>query len=154
MKESRIGTNGSSEDPGVQAGFALVTVLLLLAALYAGATGIFVAGRSELRASLAHVAAIQAFHTAQAGLVTWLAEPAPPAAWTYNIDGAIVQVSAYRLLSVDSVIVLYRIVSRSEVGSGAGERNPSAAARGVSILGSRTLAGPIMPVRGSWRERF
>ena len=46
--------------PTGRRGFALLAVLILLTALYLGATGIFLAARAELRIGVSHAASSQA----------------------------------------------------------------------------------------------
>jgi hypothetical protein len=131
----------------------LVAVLVLLAALYLGATGIFLAARAELRIGISHVASSQAFYLAEAGLFTWLASAAQPSVASYEIGGETVAVHASRLIRIDSVTVVYRISSRATVGrSNAG--GPGIAARETSMLGRRIRAGPVSAVNGTWSEVF
>lgn len=144
---------GRSDDEDRQGGFALVAVLLLLAALYVGATGIFMAARAELRIGISHTASSQAFHIAQAGLATWVNSSVQPALATYSIGGTTVDVMATRLLAVDSVTTLYRVVARATVG-GTDERNPGLATRQTSLVARRSGAGPVVAVTGTWRENF
>lgn len=134
-------------------GFALIVVLLLLAALYAGATGIFVAARAELWAASNLAEAERAFHAADGGLVAWLADPIQPATKDYPIGGVVVRVEVLRLLEVDSITSLYRIVARAARLVPGG---PSIAVvdRTVTMLGLRAGAGRVEPAAGTWRERF
>ena len=134
-------------------GFVLVAVLILLAALYVGATGIFLAARAELRIGISHAASSQAFYLAEAGLATWLASAAQPSEASYEIGGGTVAVQATRLIRVDSVTAVYRIAARATVG-GANAGDPSIAARETSLLGRRIRTGPVSAVNGSWREVF
>lgn len=137
--------------PGDTAGFALVVVLVLLAALYLGATGIFLAARAELRVGSTHAASSQAFHLAEAGMTTWLASAVQPSTVEYAIGGETVVVEAATLLRVDSVTVAYRIVAHAEVG-GASPADPGSATRQTSVVGVRTDGGPVRAVPGTWRE--
>ena len=125
-------------------------MLVLLAALFAGATGIFMAARAELRIGIAHAASSRAFYLAEAGLATWLAGPVYPSTAVYPIGGDPVSVEAHRLLRVDSVTVLYDLESSARVGSGGGD--PGTAARRTRLLARRTGAGLMVPVSHSWRE--
>jgi len=134
-------------------GFALVMVLVLLAALYLGATGIFLAARAELRTGISHVAADQAFHLAEAGLVTWLSSGVQPSHAEYAIGGATVVVEAAPLLRVDSVTTAYRIEARVSVGGG-GPADPAMATRRTGVLGLRAGTGPVTAVGGTWRENL
>ena len=134
-------------------GFALVAVLLVLAALYVGATGIFMAARAELRIGISHTASSQAFHIAQAGLATWLSSNVQPAVASYSIGGTTVDVVATKLLAVDSSTILYRVVATATVG-GTHERDPGLATRQTSLVARRSDAGPVIAVTGSWRENF
>jgi hypothetical protein len=134
-------------------GFVLVAVLVLLGALYLGATGIFLAARAELRIGVSHAASSQAFYLAEAGLATWLASAAQPSEASYEIGGGTVAVQATRLIRVDSVTAVYRIAARATVG-GANVGDPSIAARETSLLGRRIRTGPVSAVNGSWREVF
>lgn len=153
-------TRGGTIDPtacrtGLAAdrgGFALVAVLLLLAGLFAGATGIFLACRADLRIAIGHAASIRAFYLAEAGLATWLAGPVQPAAVTYGIAGDSVRVEARLLLRVDSATVVYEVSARADVGSAAG--SPDAAVRRTRLLARRTGAAVALPVEGSWHEDF
>jgi hypothetical protein len=133
-------------------GFALVAVLLLLAGLFAGATGIFLACRADLRIAIGHAASIRAFYLAEGGLATWLAGPVQPAVATHGIGGDSVRVEARVLLRVDSATVVYEVSARAEVGSAAG--SPDAAVRRTRLLARRTGAAVAVPVEGSWREDF
>ena len=144
---------GRREDENRQGGFALVAVLLLLAALYVGATGIFMAARAELRIGISHTASSQAFHIAQAGLATWVNSSVQPALASYSIGGTTVDVVATKLLAVESVTTLYRVVARATVG-GTDERNPGLATRQTSLVARRSGADPVVAVIGSWRESF
>ncbi len=127
--------------------------LLLLAALYVGATGIFMAARAELRIGISHTASSQAFHITQAGLATWANSSVQPALASYSIGGTTVDVVATKLLVVDSVTTLYRVVARATVG-GTDERNPGLATRQTSLVARRNGVGPVVAVTGSWRENF
>ena len=130
-----------------------MAVLVLLAALYVGATGIFLAARAELRIGISHAASSQAFYLAEAGLATWLASAAQPSVASYEIGGGTVAVQATRLIRVDSVTAVYRIAARATVG-GANAGDPGIAARETSLLGRRIRAGPVSAVNGSWSEVF
>lgn len=132
-------------------GFILVAVLVVLGALYLGATGIFLAARAELRIGMSHAASSQAFYLAEAGLATWLASAAQPTQVSYEIGGGTVAVQATRLIRVDSVTAVYRITARATVG-GANAGDPATAARETSLLGRQIRTGPVSPVNGSWRE--
>ena len=146
-------SRSEDEDEIRQRGFALVAVLLLLAALYIGATGIFMAARAELRIGISHTASSQAFHITQAGLATWANSSVQPALASYSIGGTTVDVVATKLLVVDSVTTLYRVVARATVG-GTDERNPGLATRQTSLVARRNGVGPVVAVTGSWRENF
>lgn len=132
-------------------GFALVAVLVLLAALYLGTTGLFLAARAELRIGLSHVASGRALYLAEAGLATWLSSPVQPSIALYEIDGDTVEVAAVVLIRVDSLDVLYRLRSRVTVG-GASSSDPTRASREISRLGLRRGSGPVVAVRGTLRE--
>lgn len=134
-------------------GFILVAVLVVLGALYLGATGIFLAARAEFRIGISHAASSQAFYLAEAGLATWLASAAQPTQASYEIGGATVAVQATRLIRVDSVTAVYRITARATVG-GANAGDPGTAVRETSLLGRRIRTGPVSAVNGSWREVF
>jgi len=125
-------------------------VLILLAALFAGATGLFMAARAELRIGIAHAASSRAFYLAEAGLATWLAGPVHPSAADYLIGGDSVSVEARLLLRVDSMTVLYDLEARAHVGSGGGD--PGSATRWTRLLARRAGDGPMVAVGGSWRE--
>lgn len=132
-------------------GFALVAVLVLLAALYLGATGIFLAARAELRIGANHAASSQAFYLAESGLATWLASPLQPSVATYVIGGETVSVRGTVLIRVDSVTLLYRVSSRADVGTGrAGETG--AASREISLLGVRVRSDPVVAIHRTWSE--
>lgn len=146
----RAAEDGRGRDRG---GFALLAVLVLLTALYLGATGIFLAARAELRIGVSHAASSRAFHLAEAGLATWLAGPLQPSVTSYEIGGITVVVSATKLIRVDSTTVVYRIASRAVVGSpGAGD--PGTATRSTGLLARRTGTDPVRAMRGSWRENI
>lgn len=137
--------------PTGRGGFALVVVLVLLTALYLGATGIFMAARAELRIGTSHVASSQAFYLADSGLATWLASPVQPSVVEYTIAGEAVTVRATRLLRVDSVTALYRISAHATVGNGYGN-DPGMASRKTSLLGVRIRSDPVRAIDGTWRE--
>lgn len=132
-------------------GFALVVVLVLLTALYLGATGIFLAARAELRIGISHSASSQAFYLAESGLATWLASAVQPSLVEYTIAGETVTVRAIRVLRVDSVTAVYRISAHATVGSG-GESDPGMASRESSLLGMRIRSDPVRAINGTWRE--
>jgi Tfp pilus assembly protein PilX len=134
-------------------GFALVLVLIVLAALYLGATGIFLAARAELRIGISHAASSQAFFLAEAGLATWLASAVQPSEVKYEIGGDTVTVRATVLLRVDSATVAYHVVAQATVGA-VNSPDPGLATRQTSVLGLRTDQGPVRPVRRTWREIF
>ena len=134
-------------------GFALIIVLVLLAAVYAGATGIFVASRAELRAGTSLAEAEKAFHAAEGGLVTWFADPVQAANTAYEIGGVTVQVEAVPILVVDSATVLYHIIARAEWRA-AGDPTVAVAQRTVTMVGVKAGAARAAPVFGTWRERF
>ena len=144
-------TGERSNAPAQAVGFALVAVLVLLVALYLGATGIFLAAKAELRIGVSHVASSQAFYLADSGLATWLASPVQPSAESYEIGGETVTVLATALLRVDSVTVLYRIAARATVG-GTHPGHPGIARRETSLLGRREGLGPVRRIVGTWRE--
>lgn len=133
-------------------GFALVAVLLVLAGLFAGATGIFLACRADLQIAIGHAASIRAFYLAEGGLATWLAGPVQPAAATYRISSDSVRVQARRLLRVDSTTVIFEVSARADVGSAAG--SPDAGTRRTRLLARRTGPALAIKVEGSWREDF
>lgn len=137
--------------PTGRRGFALLAVLILLTALYLGATGIFLAARAELRIGVSHAASSQAFYLADSGLATWLASPVQPSVVDYTIAGEAVSVRATRLLRVDSVTALYRISAQATVGSGYAN-DPGMASRGTSVLGLRIRSDPVRAIDGTWRE--
>jgi hypothetical protein len=148
--------HASPDGPGVSrqetsGGFALLMVLVVLGALYVGATGLFLAARAELWIGISHVASSQAFYLTEAGLATWLAGPVQPARADYTIGGHMVAVHATPLLRVDSIQVLYRIEAWTAVGSGR-PGDPAAARRGASLLGVRVRDEFVRAVPGSWRE--
>jgi hypothetical protein len=128
-----------------------VAVLVLLAALYVGSTGIFLAARAELRIGINHTASSQAFYLAESGLATWIASPVQPSTAQYSIGGETVLVRATKLLTIDSVAALYRITSKSTVGGGYAS-NPGVAVRETSVLGLRLGTGRVGVVRRTWRE--
>jgi hypothetical protein len=130
-----------------------VAVLVLLAALYMGATGIFLSARAELRIGISHAASSQAFHVAEAGLATWLASAAQPSLASWEIGDGTVAVRALKLIQVDSVTAVYRIAARAIVGS-ANAGDPGIATRQTSLLGSRLRTDPVRAIDGSWREIF
>ncbi|MBT8477718.1 MAG: hypothetical protein KJO06_02290 [Gemmatimonadetes bacterium] len=132
-------------------GFALVAVLVLLAALYVASTGIFLAARAELRIGVNHAASSQAFYLAESGLATWLASPVQPSAAQYTIAGETVAVRATKLLTLDSVTVLYRIAAKSSLGGGH-TGNPGVASRETSVLGLRIGSGRVSAIRSTWSE--
>jgi len=134
-------------------GFVLVAVLVLLGALYLGATGIFLAARAELRIGISHAASSQAFYLAEAGLVTWLASAAQPSVVSYEIGDGTVAVQVTRLIRVDSVTTVYRITARAIVG-GTNVGDPGIATRETSLLGRRIRTGLVSAVNGSWSEVF
>lgn len=136
--------------PTGREGFALMVVLVLLTALYLGATGIFLAARAELRIGISHAASSQAFYLADSGLATWLASPVQPSVGEYTIAGEAVTVRATRLLRVDST-ALYWIRSHATVGGGSGN-NPGMATRETSLLGVRIRSDPVRAIDGTWRE--
>jgi hypothetical protein len=125
---------------------------VLLAALFAAATGVFLAGRAELRIAIGQAASIRAFYVAEAGLATWLAGPVQPAIATYRVGDDSVSVEARRLLRVDSATVVYEVSSRADLGSTA--RSPAAATRRTRVLARRTGPAIAITVSGSWREDF
>jgi hypothetical protein len=126
-------------------------VLILLAGLYVGATGIFLAARAELRIGISHAASSQAFFLAEAGLATWLTSPVQPAAVSYVFGNDTVSVRATMLLRIDSATVAYRIVARATVG-GASPSDPGTATRETSVVGTRIGLGPVRAVRRTWNE--
>ena len=134
-----------------QEGFALVIVLILLTALYLGATGIFLAARAELRIGISHAASSQAFYLAESGLTTWLASAVQPSVAEYTIAGETVTVRATTLIRVDSATVLYQISAHAAVGSGH-ESDPGMASRETSALGVRIRSDPVRTIGGTWRE--
>jgi hypothetical protein len=138
---------------GSTRGFALVVALVVLAALYVGATGIFLAARAELRIGISHVASSQAFYLAESGLATWLTSTLQPALAEYTIGGEVVTVRAGMLLRVDSVTVVYRIESRATVGNGH-PGDPGMASRETSVLGARNRSDRITAIPGTWSEIF
>jgi hypothetical protein len=138
---------------GNRRGFALVAVLVLLAALYLGATGIFLAARAELRIGVSHAASSQAFYLAEAGLATWLASGTQPSVASWEIGNGRVTVHAVRLIQADSVTTVYRIAATASVGS-ANPGDPGIATRQTSLLGLRLRTDPVRPIDGSWREIF
>jgi len=137
--------------PRGREGFALVIVLILLTALYLGATGIFLAARAELRIGISHAASSQAFYLAESGLTTWLASAVQPSVAEYTIAGETVTVRATMLLRVDSATVLYQISAHAAVGSGH-ESDPGMASRETSTLGMRIRSDPVRMIGGTWRE--
>ena len=137
--------------PPGREGFALVVVLIVLTALYLGATGIFLAARAELRIGISHAASSQAFYLAESGLTTWRASAAQPSVAEYTIAGETVTVRATMLLRVDSVTVLYQISAHAAVGSGH-ESDPGMASRETSALGMRLRSDPVRTIGGTWRE--
>jgi len=137
--------------PAGRGGFALVVVLVLLTALYLGATGIFLAARAELRIGISHAASSEAFYLADSGLATWLASAIQPSVAEYAIGGETVTVRATMLLRVDSVTVLYRISAHATVGSGQAS-DPRVASRETSALGMRIGSDPVRAISGTWRE--
>jgi len=137
--------------PTGREGFALMVVLVLLTALYLGATGIFLAARAELRIGISHAASSQAFYLADSGLATWLASTVQPSVGEYTISGEAVTVRATRLLRVDSVTALYWIRSHATVGSGSAN-DPGMATRETSLLGVRIRSDPVRAIDGTWRE--
>ena len=134
-------------------GYALLLALVLLSALYLGATGIFLAARAELRIGIRHAASSQAFFLAEAGLTTWLASAVQPSEATYEIGSDTVEVRAAVLLRIDSVAVAYRVTAHATVG---GERpsDSGLATRRTSVVGLRLDQGPVRAVGGTWREIF
>jgi hypothetical protein len=128
-----------------------MVALIVLAALYVGATGVFLAARAELRIGTSHVASSRSFHLAEAGLTTWFASPVQPTAASYVIGGETVSVKATRLLRVDSVTVLYDVVALVELG-GSLPGDPGIASRAVAVLGALDDTGAVRRVRRSWRE--
>ena len=130
-----------------------MAVLILLAALYVGATGIFLSARAELRIGISHAASSQAFHLAEAGLATWLASAAQPSLASWEIGDGTVAVHALKLIQVDSVTAVYRIAARAIVGS-ANAGDPGIATRQTSLLGSRLRSDPVRAIDRSWREIF
>jgi len=139
--------------PPGRKGFALVAVLVLLAALYLGATGIFLAARAELRIGLSHAASNQAFYLAESGLATWLASSLQPSVATYVVGGETVSVRGSVLIRVDSVTVLYRISSRAIVGA-AHAGDPGLASREISLLGVRIRSDPVVALGRTWSEVY
>jgi hypothetical protein len=135
-------------------GFALIVVLVVLAVLYAGAAGIFVAARAELYAGSNVARAEQAFHAAEGGIASWLADPVQPATDSFHIGGVPVRVDVVPLLTVDSITSLYLIVGRAALGGSTGPPSQETAAREIVLLGRRTGAGRIEAIPGTWRERF
>ena len=134
-------------------GYALVLALVVLTALYLGATGIFLAARAELRIGISHAASSRAFYLAEAGLATWLASAVQPSDVKYEIGGDTVAVRAIALLRVDSATVVYRVASQATVG-GASRSDPGLATRQTSVLGRRIDHGPVRAVGRTWREVF
>ena len=130
-----------------------MAVLILLAALSLGATGIFLAARAELRIGVSHAASSQAFHLAEAGLATWLASETQPSAASWEIGNGTVTVHAFKLIQADSVTAVYRIAASASVGS-ANPGDPGIATRQVSSLGRRLRTDLVRPIDGSWREVF
>ena len=137
--------------PTGREGFALVIVVILLTALYLGATGIFLAARAELRIGISHAASSQAFYLAESGLTTWLASVVQPSVAEYTIAGETVTVRATMLLRVDSATVLYQIRAHAAVGSGH-QSDPGMASRETSALGVRIRSDPVRTIGGTWRE--
>lgn len=137
--------------PWSRRGFALVAVLVLLAALYLGATGIFLAARAELRIGISHAASNRAFYLAESGLVTWMASSLQPSVVAYVVGGETVSVRASVLIRVDSVTLLYRVSARASVGAGhAGD--PGTASREISLLGMRVRSDPVAAIGRTWSE--
>jgi type II secretory pathway component PulK len=132
-------------------GFALLVVLIVLTALYIGATGVFLAARAELRIGTSHVASSRSFYLAEAGLTTWLASNVQPVTASYVIGGETVSVRATRLIRVDSVTVLYDVVASVRLG-GSQAQDAGSASRVVGVLGSLAGTGPVRRIHGSWRE--
>lgn len=141
------GNSVEEVSPWGRRGFALVAVLVLLAALYLGATGIFLAARAELRIGTSHAASNQAFYLADSGLATWIASSLQPSVAEYVVGGETVSVRASVLIRVDSVTVLYRISSRATVGAGL-------ASREVSLLGARIRSDPVVAIGRTWSEVY
>ena len=137
--------------PPGREGFALVVVLIVLTALYLGATGIFLAARAELRIGISHAASSQAFYLAESGLTTWRAAAVQPSVAEYTIAGETVTVRASMLLRVDSATVLYQISAHAAVGS-EHESDPGMASRETSALGMRLRSDPVRMIGGTWRE--
>jgi len=150
-KADSLDFRSRSRYDGQQGGFALVAVLVLLAALYLGATGIFLAARAELQIGVSHAAASQAFYLAEAGLTTWMASTAQPSTAVYAVGNGMVTVTAIRLVRVDSVATLYRITARATIG-GVQAGDPGRATRGTSVLGMRIGDAPVTRVRRTLRE--
>lgn len=136
-----------------EAGFALLMALLVLAALGLGSIGIFLSSRTESRIGSSHVAGVQAFHAADAGLVTWFASPVQPASVEYLIGRASVRVEADRIIFVDTLLSIYRISARAVWPVPHGDFGPLGA-RAVTALGRRAGGGRVEPLVGSWREQF
>ena len=134
-------------------GFAIVLVLVVLTALYLGATGIFMAAQAELRIGISHAASNQAFFLAEAGLATWLASAVQPSEAKYEIGGDTVAVRASALLRLDSATVVYRVTAQAMVGS-SNPADPGLATRQTSVLGWRVDHGPVRAVGRTWREVF
>ncbi|MCK5482984.1 MAG: hypothetical protein KAJ13_04750 [Gemmatimonadetes bacterium] len=134
-------------------GFVLVVVLVLLVALYLGATGIFLAARAELRIGISHAASSRAFYLAESGLTTWLASSVQPSAAEYTIGGETVTVLATMLLRVDSVTVVYRLTARATLGGGYAS-DPGTASRETSVLGMRIRSDPVRAINRTWSEVF
>ena len=135
-------------------GFALIVVLVLLMALYAGGTGLFLAARAELHSSLNHAAAERAFHAAEGGLATWMAASVQPATAQFVVGEATVTVIALPILALDSATVLYLIEAGAEIGDAEGASRLGLASRSITLLGLRRGSGAVAAVPGTWRERF
>jgi hypothetical protein len=142
-----------SERRASEAGVALLLALLLLVALYASATGIFLAARAELRIGLSHAAAFRASRVAEAALETWLATSEQPATASYEIGGGAARLEASRLLVLDSAETMYRVVVRATVGTSDGP-GFAFASRRLGVLGRRIMDGPVRVVPGSRTEHF
>lgn len=141
----------SATDP--QGGVALLVSLIVLSALTAGALGIFLASRAEVRIGSSHAASVVAFHAAEGGLATWLAGPVQPGRITYDVGRASVGVEARRLLVVDSLTRIYLVSARARWPAGRAE-DGALAVREITVLGRRVGLGLVERVSGSWRETF
>ena len=140
------------DDLAQSGGFALLAVLILIAVLYVGSAGIFIAARAELAAASNLALAERTFHAAEGALASWLAETGHMADAEYVVGGITVTIEARPLLAVDSTTALFAVSAWAQPGAGASAG--SRAARQVSIVAVRTLPDAFTSVPGTWRERF